>query len=129
MAEPGEDAVAREARRRNLLIGGAAAGVALAGGAAAQGKDAVRSDTEPRRLGDQPMPEPPAENSAGPIRAGRGSMLAGKVAVVTSAARGIGRAIAVEFAANGANVVALDICGPVSPASKPCTTGVSEQCR
>jgi NAD(P)-dependent dehydrogenase (short-subunit alcohol dehydrogenase family) len=44
-------------------------------------------------------------------------MLTGKVAVVTGAARGIGRAIAVEMAANGADVVALDIAGPVSPAS------------
>ena len=34
---------------------------------------------------------------------------------MTGAARGIGRAIAVEFAANGADVVALDIAGPVSP--------------
>jgi NAD(P)-dependent dehydrogenase (short-subunit alcohol dehydrogenase family) len=41
----------------------------------------------------------------------------GKVAVVTGAARGIGRAIAVEFAANGADVIAIDIAGPVSPAS------------
>jgi NAD(P)-dependent dehydrogenase (short-subunit alcohol dehydrogenase family) len=44
-------------------------------------------------------------------------MLQGKVAVVTGAARGIGRAIAVELAANGADVVAIDIAGPVSPAS------------
>ena len=62
-----------------------------------------------------PYPVPPREKTAGPIRAGRGSALEGKVAVVTGAARGIGRAIAVEYAANGAEVVALDICGPVSP--------------
>jgi NAD(P)-dependent dehydrogenase (short-subunit alcohol dehydrogenase family) len=63
------------------------------------------------------MPEPSPEVSAGPVRPGRGSALNGKVAVVTGAARGIGRAIAVEFAANGANVIAIDIAGPVSPAS------------
>jgi NAD(P)-dependent dehydrogenase (short-subunit alcohol dehydrogenase family) len=39
------------------------------------------------------------------------------VAVVTGAARGIGRAIAVEMAANGADVIAVDIAGPVSTAS------------
>lgn len=63
------------------------------------------------------MPEPPDERSAGPIRSGRGTMLTGKIAVITGAARGIGRAIAVEFAANGADVVAIDIAGFVSPAS------------
>jgi SDR family mycofactocin-dependent oxidoreductase len=61
--------------------------------------------------------------SAGSIQKGRGCMLEGKVAVVTGAARGIGRAIALELAANGADIVGVDICGPVSPASdaKPAT--------
>ncbi len=60
---------------------------------------------------------------AGPIRAGRGSKLEGKLAVVTGGARGIGRAIAVELAADGADIAAIDICGFVSTASdaKPAT--------
>jgi NAD(P)-dependent dehydrogenase (short-subunit alcohol dehydrogenase family) len=60
---------------------------------------------------------------AGPITPGRDSKLAGKVAFVTGAARGIGRAIAVELAANGADVAIFDIAGYVSPASnaKPAT--------
>jgi NAD(P)-dependent dehydrogenase (short-subunit alcohol dehydrogenase family) len=41
-------------------------------------------------------------------------MLQDKVAVVTGAARGIGRAIAVEMAANGAHVVVVGIAGQVS---------------
>lgn len=100
--------------RRNLLRTAAgAAGLAAVGGAAAQ----TRSDTAPRELHGQPMPEPGAEQSAGPIVPGRGSVLKDKIAVVTGAARGIGRAIAVELAANGASVVAVDIAGPVSSAS------------
>ena len=42
-------------------------------------------------------------------------LLRGKVAVVTGAARGIGRAIAVDLARNGAIVVAVDIADRVSP--------------
>lgn len=100
--------------RRGVLKGAAAAtAVATVGQVAAQ----IRSDTAPKELDGKPMPEPPAERSAGPIRPGRGSMLLDKVAVVTGAARGIGRAIAIEMAANGADVVAVDIAGHVSPAS------------
>jgi len=40
--------------------------------------------------------------------------LEGKVAYVTGAARGQGRAHAVRLATEGADVVAIDICGPVS---------------
>ena len=43
----------------------------------------------------------------------QGSMqasLRGKVAVVTGAARGIGRATAIAFAWNGADVVGIDVC-------------------
>ena len=105
---------------RRELVAAALAGASLGGAGAAAAASPTpdgRSDTEPRTYGGQPMPEPPPERSAGPIRPGRGSALTGKVCVVTGAARGIGRAIAVEFAANGADVIALDICKRVSPAN------------
>ena len=91
--------------RRRVLKGAAAAGAAAAmAPAVAQ----VNSDQAPKVLDGKPMPEPPAERSAGAIRPGRGSMLQDKVAVVTGAARGIGRAIAVEWL-------------PTAPMSSPST--------
>jgi NAD(P)-dependent dehydrogenase (short-subunit alcohol dehydrogenase family) len=45
------------------------------------------------------------------------NMLDGKVAIVTGAARGIGRAAAVALAQSGANVAGIDICATVDPRS------------
>jgi NAD(P)-dependent dehydrogenase (short-subunit alcohol dehydrogenase family) len=46
-----------------------------------------------------------------------GKCLNGKVAVVTGAARGIGRATAVALARAGSDIVGIDICAPVDPRS------------
>ena len=44
-------------------------------------------------------------------------LLEGKLAVITGAARGIGRATAVAFARSGAQIVGIDICDTVDPRS------------
>jgi NAD(P)-dependent dehydrogenase (short-subunit alcohol dehydrogenase family) len=100
--------------RRSLMIGG---GVAIATMSATRAMAQVGAQGHPpvAEPVSGPYPQPPNAKSAGPIKPGRGSALTGKVAVVTGAARGIGRAIAVEYAANGADVIAIDIAGPVSP--------------
>jgi NAD(P)-dependent dehydrogenase (short-subunit alcohol dehydrogenase family) len=102
-------------QRRGFLVGAAAVGANAARSQNQSGS--IQTDNAPKELAGKPMPEPSPAQSSGPIVPGRGSNLAGKVAVVTGAARGIGRAIAVELAANGADIVAIDIAGPVSPAS------------
>ena len=48
--------------------------------------------------------------------------LAGRTAFITGAARGIGRAQAVRFAEEGANIVAVDVCGPVDTVQIPFST-------
>jgi SDR family mycofactocin-dependent oxidoreductase len=49
----------------------------------------------------------------------QGGRLAGKVAFVTGAARGQGRSHAVRLAAEGANIIAADICAPVPSVDYP----------
>ena len=51
-----------------------------------------------------------------------GGRLKDKVAVITGAARGIGRAQAVRFAQEGADIVALDVCAPVDTVVIPHST-------
>jgi SDR family mycofactocin-dependent oxidoreductase len=50
------------------------------------------------------------------------SSLEGKVALVTGAARGQGRAHAVRLAAEGADVIAVDVCAPVESVKYPNAT-------
>jgi SDR family mycofactocin-dependent oxidoreductase len=45
--------------------------------------------------------------------------LKGKTAVITGAARGIGRAQAVRFAEEGADIIAVDVCGPIDSVQVP----------
>src|SRR5262245_45311180 len=48
--------------------------------------------------------------------------LAGKVAFITGAARGQGRAEAVRLAADGANIIAVDICDQIDSVPYPMAT-------
>lgn len=57
--------------------------------------------------------------------------LAGKVALITGAARGVGRAQAVRFSQEGADVIALDVCGPIDTVVVPpaCPDDLAETAR
>jgi NAD(P)-dependent dehydrogenase (short-subunit alcohol dehydrogenase family) len=58
------------------------------------------------------------QSAGGQTWSGQGfndKLLSSKVAVITGAARGIGRAIAVDMAANGADIVGVDLCSKVLP--------------
>lgn len=48
--------------------------------------------------------------------------LRGKTALITGAARGIGRAQAVRFAEEGADIIAIDVCGPIESVTVPHST-------
>lgn len=48
--------------------------------------------------------------------------LGGKVAMITGAARGIGRAQAVRFAQEGADIIGIDLCGPLHTVVVPSST-------
>ena len=61
----------------------------------------------------QHPPQPPGSRASPGGASGKG-LLNDKVAVITGAARGIGRAIAVEMAASGADVVGIDLCGRIT---------------
>jgi NAD(P)-dependent dehydrogenase (short-subunit alcohol dehydrogenase family) len=87
--------------RRAFLVSAAAAGAAAVGaGASGNASGAV------------PMAPP------GDIKVQKKGRLQGKSVVITGAARGIGRALAVAFAAEGADVMGIDIAGPVSAISE-----------
>jgi NAD(P)-dependent dehydrogenase (short-subunit alcohol dehydrogenase family) len=89
-----------ESASRRSFLGASSGAIAAAafGGLAAHGQQ--REDTQ---MGQQVS--------------GWAHILNGKVAVVTGAARGIGRAAAVALARSGAHVVGIDICATVDPHS------------
>jgi NAD(P)-dependent dehydrogenase (short-subunit alcohol dehydrogenase family) len=87
--------------RRNVVLGGAAA---IAGSATVLTQSKNTEAVEPNTI---------AQNAS------ESGMLEGKVALVTGAARGIGRAIAISLAQAGADIAAVDILQDIQGLSVP----------
>src|SRR3979411_619187 len=84
--------------RRDLLVSGGAMLGSIAGGMAMSGQTAGQQSAGTQTWAGSAF--------------GNG-LLTGKVAVITGAARGIGRSIAVDMAANGAEIFWGDIWGRI----------------
>ena len=95
--------------RRGVLLG-TLAGIGAVGIGGARAAE-VHAPTEQQAAASTAATETDSQPAGRPNLE---AILTGKVAVVTGAARGIGRSIAVEFAANGADVFGLEICEPAS---------------
>ena len=93
--------MSKVSRRRVIAVGTGVAGATALGVAGTKQTVAQRSD------------EAEAQSASGSGR------LAGQVAMITGAGRGIGRATAVTFAREGADIVALDIAQDIPSAPYP----------
>ncbi len=108
-------------RRRLLATGGM-----IVGGMAASSSLLGQSSSGQQSSGQQSSTLASAQSLTNaqtwPGQAFGNGLLSGKVAVITGAARGIGRAIAVDMAANGADIVGLDICSKILPVQEYAVT-------